>query len=148
MRTKIMIICWGLILASSLLQAQEKVDLGIINERLIKIETKVEEGQKAINQRFDDMNKRFDDVNRRIDDLNDRFSDLMTWLQIMTAVLGMVFVGIFGTLLVGWRKIVTVEAKVGEAFRFEERERMQVIYEERLKKVENQIKEIRELVAR
>ncbi len=36
-----------------------------IIERLIKLE----EGQKALNQRFDDINGRFDDVNRRIDDL-------------------------------------------------------------------------------
>jgi len=148
MRTKIIIIFGGLILVSSLLQAQEKVDLVTINERLIRLE----EGQKSINQRFEDVNKRFDDINKRIDDLqvsfNNRFDDIMTWLQIMTTILGLVFVGIFGTLLLGWRKIVTVEAKVNEAFRFEERERMQVIYEERLKKVETQIKEIRELVAR
>lgn len=116
-----------------------------INERLAKIETKVDEGQKAINQRIDDINERFTDQQTNF---NNRFDDVMTWLQIITTILGLVFVGIFGTLLLGWRKLVTVEAKVNEAFRFEERDRMQVIYEERLKKVENQIKEIRELVAR
>ena len=41
-------------------------------ERLLRLE----EGQKAINQRFDDVNKRFDDVNRRFDDVNKRFDDV------------------------------------------------------------------------
>jgi len=41
-------------------------------ERLLRLE----EGQKAINQRFDDVNKRFDDVNRRFDDVNRRFDDV------------------------------------------------------------------------
>lgn len=145
MRTKILLIFCGLFLLSSLSQAQDKVDLIIINERLVKIETKVEEGQKAINQRIDDINKRFNDQQINF---NNRFDDIMTWLQIMTTILGLVFVGIFGTLLLGWRKITSVEAKVNEAFRFEERDRMQVIYEEGFRKVENQIKEIRELVAR
>lgn len=145
MRIKIITICWIIVLISFQLEAQEKADLVTISERLVKIETKVDEGQKAINQRIDDINKRFTDQQINI---NNRFDDVMTWLQIMTTILGLVFVGIFGTLLLGWRKLVSVEAKINEAFRFEERERMQVIYEERLKKVENQIKEIRELVAR
>jgi len=145
MRTKILLIFYGLFLFSSLSQAQDKVDLITINERLVKIETKVEEGQKAINQRIDDINKRFSDQQINF---NNRFDDIMTWLQILTTILGLVFVGIFGTLLLGWRKIATVEAKVNEAFRFEERDRMQIIYEERFQKVENQIKEILELVAR
>jgi chaperonin cofactor prefoldin len=40
-------------------------------ERLIRIEIKVEEGQKALNQRIDDLGKRIDDTNRRVDDLRD-----------------------------------------------------------------------------
>ncbi|MFV1977379.1 MAG: coiled-coil domain-containing protein [Candidatus Scalindua sp.] len=41
-------------------------------ERIIRLE----EGQKALNQRIDDINKRFDDVNKRIDDTNKRIDDL------------------------------------------------------------------------
>ena len=46
MRKKIILLCWALVLFSSLAQAQEKVDLSTINERLIRLE----EGQKSINQ--------------------------------------------------------------------------------------------------
>jgi len=148
MRAKILLILFGLILFSSLSQAQEKVDLSIINERLIRLE----EGQKSINQRFEDVNKRFDDINKRIDDLqvtfNNRFDDVMTLLQIVIAALTIVFVGIFGALFMTWRKFATVEAKVKETFRTDERDRAAFFYEERLRKVENQIKEILELVAR
>jgi len=42
-------------------------------ERLIRLDTKVEEGQKAINQRIDD-------VNLRINDLRDEMRDLKTFM--------------------------------------------------------------------
>ncbi len=102
MRAKILLILFGLFLFSSFSQAQEKVDLSTINERLIRLE----EGQKSINQRFEDVNKRFDDINKRIDDLqvtfNNRFDDVMTLLQIVIAALTIVFVGIFGALFMTW----------------------------------------------
>ncbi|UCE05523.1 MAG: hypothetical protein JSW07_18230 [bacterium] len=111
MRKKIILLCWALVLFSAFAQAQEKVDLSTINERLIRLE----EGQKSINQRFEDVNKRFDDVNKRIDDLqvtfNNRFDDVMTLLQIVIAALTIVFVEIFGALFMTWRKVVTVEVR-------------------------------------
>ncbi len=61
------------------ISAVEKVT---IEDRLINIEKDIavlKEGQKALNQRIDDMNanlgKRIDDTNKRIDDLH----DLMLW---------------------------------------------------------------------
>jgi len=57
-----------------------------IEERLIRLE----EGQKALNQRIDDVNNRIDDLNLRIDDLrsdmNNRFEDMnrkFNWLYIL-----------------------------------------------------------------
>ncbi|MBF0343385.1 MAG: hypothetical protein HQL06_04055 [Nitrospirae bacterium] len=41
-------------------------------DRIIRLE----EGQKAINQRIDDMNKRFEDMNRRFEDTNRRLDDM------------------------------------------------------------------------
>jgi len=46
-------------------------------DRLIRLETKVEEGYKAINQRIDDINK---SLNRRIDDLQGEMHDLKTFM--------------------------------------------------------------------
>jgi hypothetical protein len=151
MRKKIILLCWALVLFSSLAQAQEKVDLSTINERLIRLE----EGQKSINQRFEDVNNRFDDVNKRIDDLqvnfNNRFNDVMKLLHIMITVLGLVFVGIFGTLLMMWRKLITLEAKVVTVetkvkgiYTFDESREILVLHDERISKLETKIKNIKE----
>ncbi|MFN3599744.1 MAG: coiled-coil domain-containing protein, partial [Aquificaceae bacterium] len=44
-------------------------------DRITRLEVKVEEGFKAVNQRMDDVNRRIDDVNKRIDDTNRRIED-------------------------------------------------------------------------
>lgn len=63
-------------------------------ERLIKLETKLDEGFKTINQRIDDINKRIDDTNRRIDDTNKRIDDLRDLIYVvlggMIALIGFV----------------------------------------------------------
>ncbi len=38
-------------------------------DRLIRLETKVDEGQKALNQRIDDINQRIDDLREEVKDL-------------------------------------------------------------------------------
>jgi septal ring factor EnvC (AmiA/AmiB activator) len=61
-----------------------------VKERLIRLE----EGQKSLNQRFDDVNKRFDDVNKRFDDVNRRIDDLRSdidkrfnWLYLLVSAI-------------------------------------------------------------
>ncbi len=39
----------------------------LTDKEIIERLTRLEEGQKGLNKRFDDVNKRFDDVNKRID---------------------------------------------------------------------------------
>jgi len=151
MNLKILIFIVVILLFSTVLSAQERVDLNTINERLTILEIKFEEAQKNIDQRFDAIDKRFDDVNNRIDDLhlnfNNRFDDLMTWLQIMTAVLGIGFVGIFGTLLLMWRKLITLESKVVTMeskfrgfYRFDEHEQILAVHDEKINWLEKQLK--------
>jgi uncharacterized membrane-anchored protein YhcB (DUF1043 family) len=48
----------------------------ITDHEIVERLTRLEEGQKALNTRFDDVNSRFDDVNSRFDDVNSRFDDL------------------------------------------------------------------------
>ncbi len=48
----------------------------ITDREIVERLTRLEEGQKALNKRFDSVNKRFDDVNRRFDDVNKRIDDL------------------------------------------------------------------------
>jgi len=54
-----------------------------IKESLIRLE----EGQKALNQRFDDVNKRFDDANRRIDDLRNDIDKRFNWLYLLVSAI-------------------------------------------------------------
>lgn len=101
--------CFVMISATAWAQAKPTIE-----ERMIRLE----EGQKNLEKRFDDMNKRIDDTNKRIDDLRadmtSRLDALMLWLQILTGVLALLFASIFGTLLMIWKKVITVEANVAQ----------------------------------
>ena len=58
----------GLFLFSTQALAQSREEKITISAReIVERLTRLEEGQKALNQRFDDMNKRFDDMNKRFD---------------------------------------------------------------------------------
>jgi len=81
---KIIIISWLIvgILTPSLLIAVEKAPR-ISDREIVERLTSLDEGQKNIESRFDDVNRRFDDINSRIDDLrsemNSRF-DTIQWM--------------------------------------------------------------------
>lgn len=68
-----------------------------ISSQLIRIE----EGQKAINQRIDDMNKRMDELKAEIKDVRAEIKDVRTELKdFMLWGFGILFVGMFS--LVGF----------------------------------------------
>jgi len=71
----IVIIFFVLLFASSAsgIEKTERITQREIIERL----TRLEEGQRAIMQRFDDFNKRFDDLNKQIDRLTAVFTALV-----------------------------------------------------------------------
>lgn len=75
-----------------------------INTRL----TRLEEGQKSMNKRFDDMSN---SMNKRFDDMNGRFDDVMSFLQILIGAIFVMAGGIIGWLIVIWKKLVRVETK-------------------------------------
>ncbi|MFQ6042238.1 MAG: hypothetical protein ACE5PV_15390, partial [Candidatus Poribacteria bacterium] len=88
-----------LLLNPFFVEAQEKPSS--IEERLIRLE----DGQKALNQRIDDMNKRFDDMNKRFDDINKRFGDLQFWLQLVFGVVALMLAGLIAHWLLMWRRL-------------------------------------------
>jgi hypothetical protein len=118
-------------------------------ERLVR----VEEGQKSLAQRLedvntglnkriddlriemsgriiDDTNKRIDDLradmNRRFDNVNSRFSDVMTMLQIIVSTLVALVLAIAGAGFIMWRKILAVDAAVQTKIGLDEVVREQV----------------------
>ena len=97
---------------------QEKIIISgkEIAERL----TRLEEGQKALNNRIDDTNKRiddlraemntrFDDVNRRFDDVNKRI-DILMWIMGLFVTISLVILG--AVVRIQWqmgKRLVAVE---------------------------------------
>ncbi|MBF0564095.1 MAG: hypothetical protein HQK89_02510 [Nitrospirae bacterium] len=45
-------------------------------DRMIRVEIKLDEGLKAVNQRIEDTNKRIEDIDRRFEDTNKRIEDI------------------------------------------------------------------------
>jgi len=80
MRKVIIFACLMAILLVPIVAAAVEKAPRITDREIVERLTRLEEGQKALNKRFDDVNRRIDDVNRRIDDLraemNGRIDDL------------------------------------------------------------------------
>ncbi|MBI5893947.1 MAG: hypothetical protein HZB79_09940 [Deltaproteobacteria bacterium] len=64
-------------------------------DRLIRVEVKVEEGLKAVNQRIDGLDKRIDGLDKRIDSLDKRIDGLQS-----------IMIGGFGIIATGMIAIV------------------------------------------
>ena len=79
----------------------------ISDREIIEKLAKLEEGQKSIDKRFDDVNKRFDDVNRRFDDMNNfvnkRF-DTLQWMLGLFITIALFLLGIVVRILWNQRK--------------------------------------------
>ncbi|MEJ5299691.1 MAG: hypothetical protein WHS38_01745, partial [Thermodesulforhabdaceae bacterium] len=69
-------------------------------DRLIKLETKVEEGFKAVNQRIDALEKRIDALDKRIDALDKRIDGLDKRIDGLQGLMYVVISGIF--ILIGF----------------------------------------------
>ena len=95
------------ILLVPMVAAAVEVAPRITDREIVERLTRLEEGQKALNKRFDDlhteMNGRFDDVNKRIDDLraemNGRFQamdkrfDILQWMLGLFITISLVILG-------------------------------------------------------
>ncbi|MEJ5299693.1 MAG: hypothetical protein WHS38_01755 [Thermodesulforhabdaceae bacterium] len=109
-------------------------------DRLIKLETKVEEGFKAVNQRMDTLEKRIDDLDKRIDALDKRIDGLDKRIdgldKRMDGLQGLMYVIISGIfILIGfviWDRRTALAPAIRKNKELEERE----------EKIERALKEI------
>ena len=96
MRKIIIISCLIIgILTPSLLIAVERAPR-ISDREIVERLTRLEEGQKNIEMRFDDVNRRFDDINRRIDDLRSEMNsgfDTLQWMFGLFITITLVILG-------------------------------------------------------
>ncbi len=89
---------------SNLEKGQIRLEEGqkALNQRIDDLNQRVEEGQKALNQRIDDLNQRVEDLRGYIDK---RFSDLNMWLQFIFGAMVCVIAGLVTQWIFMWRKI-------------------------------------------
>ena len=124
-----------LISLSNCSYAQKGAEL-TTNERLIRLETKMEEGFKALNQRIDDTNRRIDDLDRK---LSQRIDDLHSFMNIMFGFIIAVLIFMGGTMVGLYRRFSRLEGIL------EERKEVE-LKEVRFEKVERGMEELRGVV--
>jgi len=89
-------------------------------ERLVRLETKFQEGQQTINQRFEKVDQQFNNVNQRIDDLREDMRDMRNF---MLWGFGILFGGIFGLMtIVIWDRRTALTPAVKKTKELEQRE--------------------------
>lgn len=92
--------CMVLLFSAAVSHAIEKAER-ISDREVIERLAKLDEGQKSLEKRFDDLNN----------NMNNRFNDVMGLLQILTGAMLVVGGGILGWLIIIWRKLVKVEER-------------------------------------
>lgn len=112
MKPGVFILIFTLTLFVQDLYAVEKAER-ISDREIIESLAEIKADIKGMDERFKAMDKRMESLetslNRRMDDLNRRIDDVMSLLQILIGVLSVIGAGIFGTLLLMWRKITRLE---------------------------------------
>jgi len=81
---------------------------------------RIEEGQKRLETRIDNLDARINDLRRDMDsrfddlrtDMNSRFDDFKFWLQIIVTGIATIIGGIVAQWLIVWKKITHVEGQV------------------------------------
>lgn len=84
-------------------------------DRIIRTETRLDEGFKQIDKRFEQIDKRFEQVDKRFEQVNQRFEQTNTFMGWMIALLG----GMFATTIIFalWDRRIMIrpfESKVKE----------------------------------
>ncbi len=75
-------------------------------DRLIRVETKIEQLEKRFSERFNDINNRFEEINRRFEDINRRLDQFMTFLIILAGIFTTLTLGVIGFALWDRRTII------------------------------------------
>ncbi len=89
-------------------------------ERLTRLEVKVEEGLKAVNQRIDGLDKRIDALDKRIDSLDKRIDGLQGLMYVVIGAVIAQTIGIVGFVL--WDRRSALAPAIRKNKELEERE--------------------------
>ena len=112
---------------SCLCFAGERAGISVSDKEIVEKLIALQEGQKAVDKRFDDLNKRIDDLNKRIDDLNKRIDDLRAEIKSDIGDLrGLLYVILTGMMaLIGfvlWDRRTALSPVINRTREIEERE--------------------------
>ncbi len=102
MKRAIVIFCLCLLIMPSMLNAVERAPK-ISDKEIIESLATLKEGQRALNQRIDQLeksvNQRFDDVNQRIDDVNQDIDGLQNIILVLFSAIITLIIALFGYII-------------------------------------------------
>jgi len=133
-------------------------DITLTDKELLERLTRLEEGQRALsqrfddlkqgtNQRFDDMNRRFDDMNRRFDDMNRRFDQVLFWLELLFGTMILLLAGIFTHGVLLWRRQTRTETLIEDHLRETEKDRLLSMQAEEIRQLKERLAKVEEKIA-
>jgi uncharacterized protein YlxW (UPF0749 family) len=119
--------------------------------RLIRLE----EGQKSLDKRFDDLNTRVSDlrseVNTRFaelrEDMNKRFDTMEFWFQLVMGTLVLIIGGLVSQWLFLWRRVIRVETSFDDHLKETEKDMLLGFYRKELEELKQEVNRLKAKVA-
>jgi tetrahydromethanopterin S-methyltransferase subunit G len=130
-------------------------DITLTDKELLERLTRLEEGQRALSQRFDDLrestNQRFTDlkqsIDKRFDDMNRRFDQVLFWLELLFGTMIVMLAGIFTHGVLLWRRQTRTETLIENHLRETEKDRLLSMQSEEIKQLKERLAKVEEKVA-
>jgi len=125
-----------------------------VETRLIRLE----EGQKSLDKRFDDLNMRLsdlrsemntrfaelrEDMNKRFEAQDKRFDTLTFWFQLIMGALVVIIGGLVGQWLFLWRRVIHVESVVEGHLKETEKDLLLGYYRKELDELKHEVNKLK-----
>lgn len=108
-------------------------DLTISDKEIIERLVRLEEGQKAMNIRFDDMNRRFD--------------ELVFWIQMIFGSMILILMGIISGGILLWRRQTRIETLLENHLKETEKNRLIALHREEIEMLKGRLERLEKVVA-
>lgn len=119
--------------------------------RLIRLE----EGQKSLDKRFDDLNTRLGDLRSEMntrftelrEDVNTRFDTMEFWFQLVMGTLVLIIGGLVSQWLFLWRRVIQIETVVDKHLKETEKDVLLGFYRKELEELKQEVNKLKAKVA-
>jgi hypothetical protein len=119
--------------------------------RLIRLE----EGQKSLDKRFDDLNTRLGDLRSEMntrftelrEDVNKRFDTMEFWFQLVMGALVVIIGGLISQWVFLWRRVIHVETVVEGHLKETEKDLLLGYYRKELEELKQEVSKLKAKIA-